>query len=82
VYEVSAGRAVLLDAAGSELITLNPVGTLVWNALDGERDATAVAIDLHHRFGEVALDELTTDVGAFLAELAELGLVVGVDASG
>ena len=32
VFEVSAGRAVLLDRTGKELITLNPVGTLVWQA--------------------------------------------------
>ncbi|MEP6298730.1 MAG: PqqD family protein, partial [Ilumatobacter sp.] len=33
VYEVSAGRAVLMDTAGHEMITLNPVGTSVWEQL-------------------------------------------------
>jgi hypothetical protein len=73
---------VLLDAAGTELITLNPVGTLVWEALDGERDPSGLAADLHARFTDVALDELVADIDAFLAELAALGLVVGVDAPG
>ena len=80
IFEVTGGRAVLLDAAGSELITLNPVGTLVWQGLDGRRTQRELAADLHPTFEGVALDELASDIDAFVAELRASGLVV--DAAG
>ena len=80
IFEVTGGRAVLLDGAGAELITLNPVGTVVWQALDGRRSPAALADDLHASFSGVRLDQLTTDITAFVAELRALGLVV--DAAG
>jgi hypothetical protein len=70
-------RAVILDGAGAELITLNPVGTIVWAALDGRRDAVQLA--------DVVLAQLSTpvdparvvaDVEGFLAELVAAGLAV------
>ncbi len=76
-YEVVDGRAVLVDGAGIELITLNPVGTLVWNALDGEQDAAALAESLAGRFEGVTRDQLETDIVEFLSELASSRLVSG-----
>ena len=76
VFDMAGERAVLLDASGRELITLNPVGSIVWNELDGARDAAALAADLHGRFTGVDHDELTRDIDAFLDELAALGLAV------
>ena len=76
---MAGDRAVLLDASGTELITLNPVGSLVWNELDGARDADELAADLHGRFTSVGLGELRDDISAFLDELAELGLAVDSD---
>jgi hypothetical protein len=38
-YETIDGRAVLVEVAGTELITLNPVGILVWNAPSGPHRA-------------------------------------------
>lgn len=78
-YETIDGRAVLVDVAGTELITLNPVGTLVWNALDGERDAAALADDLVGNFEDVTRGELERDIIDFLSELARSQLVTGWD---
>ncbi len=78
-YEVVEGRAVLVDGAGTELITLNPVGTLVWKALDGEQDAAALAERLVGRFEGVTPDQLETDIVEFLSELASSSLVIGPD---
>jgi hypothetical protein len=75
VYEVVDGKAVLVDPDGVELITLNPVGTLVWEQLDGHRDAATLAADLIGRFDGVTLAQLETDVAAFLAEIDAAGLV-------
>ena len=81
VYEVVAGRAVLIDPAGVELITLNPVGTLVWQALDGDGDgdgdgdAATLAQRLLPEFEGVTAEQLERDIEAFLNELLDLGLV-------
>ncbi len=81
-FEVAGERAVLLDPSGTEMITLSPIGTLVWQALGQPAAPEAVAADLHGRFPDVPLAEIEADVTAFLDELAELGLVVGADAAG
>jgi hypothetical protein len=80
VYDLAGERAVLLDAGGRELITLNPVGTIVWNELDGRRDVATIAADLLPRFTGVDLAALQADIAAFTDELVALGLAV--DASG
>ena len=81
VYEVVDGQAVLVDPDGVELITLNAVGTLVWEELDGRRDAAALAADLLERFEGVTLAQLESDITAFLAEVDAAGLVCdGADA--
>lgn len=81
-FEVVDGRAILIDAAGQELITLNPVGTLVWNALDGQSDPASLAGRLVPEFEGVTTDVLEADIRAFLDELATLGLVAPSDAAG
>ena len=78
VKEVVDDRAFLLDDRGVEMIVLNPVGTLVWDALDEPGDATAIATSLVDRFQNVSLDQLERDVQTFLEELREAGLVVAV----
>ena len=80
VKEVVDDRAFLLDDRGVEMIVLNPVGTLVWDALDEPRDATAIAASLVDHFVDVTLEQLEQDVEAFLEELREAGLVVAVAA--
>lgn len=79
VYEVVDGQAVLVDPTGTELLTLNPVGTLVWEALDGRRDAAALAAALVDRFDGVSAAVLTHDIAEFLAEVEAAGLVVPAD---
>lgn len=78
VKEVVDDRAFLLDDRGVEMVVLNPVGTLVWDALDESRDANAIATSLVERFEDVSLEEFERDVQAFLEELSEAGLVVAV----
>ena len=77
VFDVVVDRAILLDGAGTELITLNAVGTVVWNELDGRRDAAELAADLLDRFvGRRRSTSCGVDIAAFLDELAALGLAV------
>ena len=43
VVQVVDERAFLLDERGEEMIVLNQVGSMVWDALDGERGDSAIA---------------------------------------
>lgn len=79
VYEVVDGEAILVDPEGVEILGLNAVGTLVWEALDGRRGTVELAADLHPRFSGVTLDELERDIADFLADVEAVGLVVRTD---
>ena len=71
------GRAVLIDADGRELITLNPTGTLVWRSMDGARDIAELAAIVHDAIeGEVSREQVEHDVQRFLELLSDEGLVV------
>lgn len=74
-YETVDGQAVLVDPEGRELLTLNEVGTLVWEAIDGTRDEGQLVALLAHRFPEVERSQIETDVGTFIVELRSSGLV-------
>ena len=76
-YEVVDGRAMLVDPSGAELITLNPVGTLVWEALADERRLTVdVLIDrIRPQLSDVTREQLVQDLSQFVQELADSGLV-------
>ena len=74
-FEVSAGRAVLLDADGETLTTLNPTGTTIWRSLDGSRDVTELAARLAEEHPDVPIGTLEGDVEAFLDELGRDGLI-------
>jgi Coenzyme PQQ synthesis protein D (PqqD) len=75
-YEILDGQAMLVDPAGKELITLNGVGTLVWETLDGTLDVDGVTDRLLPQFTDVTRDQLALDVAAFVEELAAGSLVV------
>ena len=81
VFEVVEGRAILVHPDGTELVTLNPVGTMVWEALAEARDPEALADELTGHVGAVARDDLERDCTRFVAQLQELGLVAD-DADG
>jgi hypothetical protein len=74
--EILEGKAMLVAPDGTELITLNPTGTAVWDALGDLDDPAAIASRLHETRPDVALDVLETDVRSFLAELEEASVVV------
>ena len=80
VCEVVDDRAVLLHPTGRELVTLSVVGSMVWEELATQGDPSAIAQNLLPRFDDVSLEQLESDVRAFLDELVELALVVPADA--
>lgn len=76
-FEMSGDRAVILDADGSVMTTLNEVGSIIWQELDGERDVTKLAEDLAPRFEDVDTETLEADIEEFAASLLEAGLITG-----
>jgi hypothetical protein len=74
-FEVVDDKAVIVDPAGAELLTLNRVGTIVWHALDGERDETAIVEQLAARYPDVPRDTLSADVHTFVVELKGANLL-------
>ena len=79
VYEVVDRQAVLVDPEGIELLTLNEVGTLVWEALDGDREQTDLAAALIGRLDGVTAADLERDISAFLTAISTAGLVIPAD---
>ncbi|HEV3450587.1 MAG TPA: PqqD family protein [Acidimicrobiia bacterium] len=75
VSDLVEDRAVLVDPAGTELITLNAVGTLVWDALDGRRDLPDLCRVVLDRYPSMPAAQVEADVRSFLDELSSLGLL-------
>ncbi len=74
-FEDSGDMVVILDESGSELTSLNAVGSVVWHEFDGQRDVEQLAADLSDRFEGISQEELASDIGLFVDELAEAELI-------
>jgi hypothetical protein len=75
-WDDAGDRAVILDAEGSTLVTLNPVGTLVWHELDEPCDTAALVERISERFPDVPPQQVREDVEGFVASLVAEGLLV------
>lgn len=78
IADVLDARAVLVDPQHRELLTLDPVGTLVWHALDQPGTPHDVAARILDDVEGVTLDVLTADVAVFLDELTDAGVVEAI----
>jgi hypothetical protein len=75
--EVIDGRANLVRPDGGELLRLNPVGTLVWQALPaGGADTDQLVEVVRVQVKGAKPEEIRRDVAEFLDELVTVGLVV------
>ncbi len=79
VSELAGDQALLVDAEGVELITLNRVGTLLWERLTEARTCADLSDVLAQRFPGQPRDVLDRDVGEFLTELRSAGLIDAAD---
>lgn len=80
--EAVGDRSLIVDPDGRSVVTLSPTGSIVWEAIDGERDLDALARALADRTTGSTFDQARRDVAAFVSELLEAGLVRRRDAPG
>lgn len=80
--EIVDGEAVVVDPAGTELITLNRVGSIVWTELREPREVRQLVAAVVQQYHDVALDDVERDVIAFVEELRDAGLVIDAAATG
>jgi predicted thioredoxin/glutaredoxin len=80
-YDVFDGLAVLVDPRTVEIVTLNRVGSLVWQELDGAKTVHELVDAILPSIAGTTADELERDIATFLHELVETGLVTAHDAA-
>jgi hypothetical protein len=78
-FEVLDGHAVIIDPGAVEMLTLNPVGTLVWQHLDDARTQDELVAAVLPLVTGVTEAQLAADVATFVQGLLDDGLVVGTD---
>jgi hypothetical protein len=69
-----AGEAVILSLDTKVLRGLNTVGSRVWDLIEGRRTVDEIVDVIVGEF-DVARPEAAADVGAFVRELVDKGLV-------
>lgn len=69
-----AGEAVILSLDTKVLRGLNSVGSRVWDLIDGRRTVDDIIDSIVDEF-EVARPQAADDIGAFVQELVNKGLV-------
>jgi hypothetical protein len=67
---------VIMCPRTSKLFVLNPVGTVIWEALDGRTPLSEIVRDHVYTQFEVTPDVALTDASEFVRQLAEHGVVV------
>ncbi len=68
------GEVIALEARGSTYVAANGSGTVLWRALKDGATRDALADELVRTYG-IDRDRATGDVDAFVAALAEQGLL-------
>ena len=74
IAERSGDRTVVLDADGTTLTTLSPIGALLWEQLPCDVDEAVTF--LKSRFPDVDEDVFVADVTAFFDDLVAHSLIV------
>jgi hypothetical protein len=73
-WQIIEGEAVLLSMDTKVLRGLNPVGSRIWELIDGQRSLEDIIEVIVQEF-DVAATDAARDVRAFIQELLDRGLV-------
>jgi hypothetical protein len=73
-WRVYDGEAVIILGDDSTLNTLNPVGTLIWEAADGQTPVSAIVARICEEF-DVERAQAERDATVFVDKLRQRGLL-------
>jgi hypothetical protein len=72
------GKAVLIGTKGTQIVELNELGSVVWAAINGQREVVDLAEVVRSNLvdpDEVTAERIQADIRALLGELTRLELV-------
>jgi hypothetical protein len=76
---LAGDRAAIYHRGSRKAITLNPAGTILWQALDTPKSATELMEVLRQRFPQVPDETLQADVHSFVEQLQTQDLLQATD---
>ncbi|MDX1665490.1 MAG: PqqD family protein [Candidatus Promineifilaceae bacterium] len=75
IWRVVDDGAVLISPEAGEVRVLNPVGTKIWQLVDGARSTKEIAAELVATY-DISSEQAASDVLHFLDQLAKRDLIV------
>jgi hypothetical protein len=73
--------AVLMNIKGGHMITLNPIGSIIWQRLSDGHSQEHIAAHLASEFG-ISQEQATADVNEFLGQIEAQHLIESAESSG
>jgi Coenzyme PQQ synthesis protein D (PqqD) len=78
---ITQDGAVLMNIKGGHMITLNPIGSIIWQQLSEGRSPEQIAAHLAAEFG-ISREQASGDVSEFLEQLETQHLIESAELSG
>jgi len=78
---ITQDGAVLMDIKGGHMITLNPIGSIIWQQLSDGHSQEQIAAHLASEFG-ISQEQASADVNEFLEQLETQHLIESAESSG
>ena|SRR5712664_989747 len=78
---ITQDGAVLMNIKGGHMVTLNPIGSIIWQQLSDGRSPERIAAHLASEFG-ISGEQASADVSEFLEQLEGQHLIESAELSG
>lgn len=75
---ITQDGAVLMNIKGGDMVTLNPIGSIIWQQLSEGRSPEGIALCLAADFG-ISREQALTDVNEFVQQLEAQQLLLPSD---
>ncbi len=77
---ITQDGAVLMNIKGGHMVTLNPIGSIIWQQLSDRRSPEQIAAHLASEFG-IPREQASADVSEFLEQLEAQHLIESGESS-
>jgi hypothetical protein len=78
---ITQDGAVLMNIKGGHMVTLNPIGSIIWQQLSDGHSREQIAAHLASEFG-ISQERASADVNEFLEQLEAHHLIESAESSG